>query len=283
MTDDTMSATAAARAAEYEHVFAQASRMPLKFRLRLFDALKAASTLDSDEGLRFSLESVSEFKRARRFRAAHHPLVDWIRSFTAADVFFDVGANIGWISLMAAQLHGGRVPIVAMEPAFDNFAAIMRNVLANGFQAAITPLHVALLDETGIRPLNRSGFGAGSALHAVGDAIDYARQPFVPIAVEHVLAFRLDDLLGTFGLPAPTRIKLDVDGFEHKVLAGAAETLRSTRCDVYTELVKVSPDDPDAQRTMQFMFDLGYKVAHVVEHRPSDTYPSVMDVLFTHA
>ena len=62
----------------------------------------------------------------------------------------------------------------------------------------------------------------GTALHAVGEALDYRRQPFTPVAVESILAFRLDDLVPLLGLPLPTRLKLDVDGFEHKVLDGAA-------------------------------------------------------------
>jgi FkbM family methyltransferase len=177
-------------------------------------------------------------------------------------------------------LHNGRVPIVAFEPAFDTFAALVRNIQANNVAAVVTPLNVALFDETGVRPFYRSRLGAGSASHALGDARDYARQPFEPAAVEHVLTFTLDDLVRVCSLPRPTRIKLDVDGVEARVLAGAAGVLSSGPCEVYTELIEADADDPRLRQVMDFMRRLDYEVTETVEHRPPGTFPRVVDALF---
>ncbi len=265
---------------EFEHLLREAKKLPLKRRLELLDALKSAAVVEREDGLRFSLESLVEYKRARKPSVANERLAKWVASFGPTDVFFDVGANTGSISLFAARAHEGRVPVVAFEPAFDNFAALVRNVLLNDLARVITPIHVALFDETGIRPLHRSRLGAGSALHAVGEALDYARRPFTPAAVEHVLAFRLDDLVRSFGLPMPTRIKLDVDGVEDKVLAGAVDVLASTRCDVCTELVETGPDDPHVRDVIGFLRGRGYELTEVVEHCPPGTYPRIVDALF---
>jgi hypothetical protein len=48
-----------------------------------------------------------------------------------------------------------------------------------------------------------------------------------PTVPQPVLMYRLDDLVETFGLPPANHIKLDVDGGELDVLAGAARTLAS--------------------------------------------------------
>jgi hypothetical protein len=80
----------------------------------------------------------------------------------------------------------------------------------------------------------------------------------------------------------PTRIKLDVDGVEDKVLAGAAHVLSSSRCDVYTELVEATAGDPYPANVMRFMSELGYEVDAIVEHRVEGTYPRVFDALFVH-
>jgi hypothetical protein len=97
-----------------------------------------------------------------------------------------------------------------------------------------------------------------------------------------VLAFRLDDLVRVLGLPLPTRLKLDVDGFEHKVLAGASGVLTTARCEVYTELVEAVPEDPHPREVGRFLDGLGYSPARVVEHRPPGVYPRIVDALFVH-
>jgi FkbM family methyltransferase len=268
------------RQTDFQHLLREATKLPLKQRLELLDALKSGAVVEREDGLRFSVESLPEYKRARKPSTANERLAAWIGSFGPTDVFFDIGANTGSLSLLAARMHHGRVPIFAFEPAFDNFAALVRNVLVNDLGRVITPIHVALFDQTGIRPLHRSRLGAGSALHAVGEALDYARRPFTPAAVEPVLAFRLDDLVRSFALPAPTRIKLDVDGMEDKVMAGAVDVLASTRCDVCTELVEAGPDDPHSREVIGFLRARGYELVDVVEHRPAGTYPRIVDAFF---
>jgi len=258
----------------------EAATLPIRFRLRLLEELQATAGFEDQDGLRFNLGSISEYKRARRRRVQQAPLVTWLASFGPSDVFLDIGANIGGLSLVAARLHGGRVPVIAVEPAFDSFAALVRNILANDLGNVVTPLQVALFDETGVRPFHRSRLGAGSASHTVGEPLDYARRPFTPAAVEHVLTFRLDDLVRVTGLARPTRIKLDVDGVEDKVLAGAAEVLSSSPCEVYTELIEADAADPRVGAVTAFMQRLDYEVAEVVEHRPPGAFPRVADVLF---
>lgn len=266
--------------AAVHRLLTRAGALPIRFRLRLLEELRATTDFEDQHGVRFSLESVSEYKRANRRRAQQEPLVQWLASFGPGDVFVDIGANIGSLSLIAARLHGGRVPVIAVEPAFDNFAALVRNILANNLTAVVTPLQVALFDETGVRPLYRSRLGAGSASHTVGDSLDYAGRPFTPAAVEHVLTFRLDDLVRVMRLPPPTRVKLDVDGIEEKVLAGATDILSSSAREVYTELIEADADDPRRRTVTAFMRRFGYEVAEVVEHRAPGTFPRVADVLF---
>lgn len=265
-----------------ERLIADATALPLKARLRLLDALRAGAVLQHEDGLSFTVESLAEFKRARKRSDANRDVEAWVASFRAGDVLYDVGANTGALALRTASIHGGRVPVYAFEPASDTYAALVKNIEINRAGAVVTPLHVALLDLTGLQPLHRASAGAGTALHAVGEAIDYRRQPFTPVAVEPILAFRLDDLGPMLGLPAPTRLKIDVDGFEHKVLAGAAGTLAETRCDVYLELVETVDGDPHVAAVTASLHALEYELARRVEHRPPGIYPRVFDALFVH-
>ena len=262
-----------------QRLITKAASLPIRFRLQLLEALRATTEFEDEDGLRFHLGSIAEFKRVRR-RTQQRPLAAWLASFRQTDVFLDIGANIGSLALTAARLHGGRVPVIAIEPAFDSFAALVRNIFANDFAGIVTPLQVALFDETGVRPLYRSRLGAGSASHTVNAALDYAGRPFVAAAVEQVPTYRLDDLVRVLGLPRPTRIKIDVDGVEDKVLAGAVDVLSTSACEVYTELIEADAEDPRARAVTAFMHHLGYAVVNAVEHRPPGTFPRVADVLF---
>jgi FkbM family methyltransferase len=130
------------------------------------------------------------------------------------DVIYDIGANVGAYSLIAAALGRG-ARIVAIEPHYASYAALCDNVLLNGREDVLTPLPILLGEATGLVTLGLCDVAAGAAEHRSGDAA--YRQP--------TLSFRLDDLLDQLGLPAPTLVKIDVDGAEAAVVAGGTTTL----------------------------------------------------------
>jgi len=163
--------------------------------------------------------------------------VEWIeRNVKASDVLYDIGANVGAYSLIAAAL-GRSARVVAVEPAYASYAALCDNVLLNGAQDIIVPLPVLLGARTGLVTLGYRDVAAGAAEHLVGaEGAAAYRQP--------TLAYRLDDLVEHLGLPAPTLAKIDVDGAEAAVLAGAPQTL--ARAELRSVLVEVERSGGDA-------------------------------------
>ena len=147
--------------------------------------------------------------------------VRWIEeSVRPGDVLYDVGANVGSYSLIAAAQPVENLRVVAVEPGYASYAALCDNVALNGFEETVTPLPVVLSDRTGLADLAYRSIEPGAAEHPpqAGASAVY-RQP--------VLSFRIDDLVSQIGLPAPTLLKIDVDGAEAPVLAGAPLTLAS--------------------------------------------------------
>jgi len=162
--------------------------------------------------------------------------VAWLeRSVRPGDVVWDVGANVGVYALLAARLLEGSGTVVAVEPGYANFAALCENVVLNGLEARVTPLPLVLGDAPRTATLDYSDLRAGSALHGLdgsSGATAY-RQP--------VLVHTLDQVVEAFGVPAPTLLKLDVDGGEASVLAGARAVLagaelRSVIVEIESEL-----------------------------------------------
>ena len=70
------------------------------------------------------------------------------------DVFYDIGANVGPYSLIAAKATGGQAQIFAFEPSPASFRDLTRNIELNGCTDSVTPLPVALWSETRMLPVS---------------------------------------------------------------------------------------------------------------------------------
>jgi FkbM family methyltransferase len=152
--------------------------------------------------------------------------VNWIETFVKeGEVLFDIGANVGAYSLVAAKFFNGKVKVYAFEPSIFNFSQLCRNIQLNKSERAIIPLAVALSDETCIGEFNYHNQISGGSLHTFGKAIDYVGNVFEPEYVQPMISFRIDDLIEQFNVPVPNHIKIDVDGIELSVLKGADKTL----------------------------------------------------------
>ena len=185
--------------------------------------------------------------------------VAWIETFLKEDdIFYDVGANIGAYSLMAAKYHNSNIKVYAFEPGFSNFPQLVKNIVLNGCEESIIPLQVALSNKTIVGTFNYSNLVSGAALHALGEAIDELGRPFKPILRQPVLAYRVDDLVKQFRIPVPNHIKIDVDGAELAVLEGAAETL--TDSSVKSIIVEVAEGTEKTAHLVELLVGKGFQL-----------------------
>lgn len=156
---------------------------------------------------------VRSYTQLKRTQEKEPETVAWLRShIKAGDVFYDVGANIGQYSLLAEKL-GARV--FAFEPSGITFGELAHNIILNN--STITPLPLALSESRSLRYFNLSTDEPGASNHTLS--------PSRGVRAQGVLSFPLDELVRLFSLPAPTHMKIDVDGGEAELLAGARDTL----------------------------------------------------------
>lgn len=134
------------------------------------------------------------------------------------DVVFDIGANIGYWSILLAKMVGESGRVVAFEPDPSNFVILKRNLEMNGLTQVI-PLESGLGDVEGVALLYRSKFNAGdSSFSPVPDAMDVTRAH----------RRRLDSVCRELDL-YPSFIKVDVQGHELEVLRGYAGAPREAQ------------------------------------------------------
>jgi FkbM family methyltransferase len=150
-----------------------------------------------------------------------HRLVD------PGDLVLDIGANVGYLTSLAAVRAGTAGQVIAYEPHPRVFEMLSGNVASWAAHPGVAPveLHEAALSdhagegELAAGPLHNANMGL-SALQAPGTAaVAEATVYTVPID-------RLDDVVGdrSVGL-----LKIDVEGHELEVLRGGVELLRSGR------------------------------------------------------
>jgi O-methyltransferase len=240
-----------------------------------------AAEIEVGNGVKITARSKKESRRFTRPIEAN--VLEWLGSLRAGDVFYDIGANCGTLTLAAAGMHGDEVKIVAIEPGYANFESLARNLSHNRMLGFVTPLQVALLDRTRLEPINYyRSTAAGTSLHAVGRPVDHEDNEFTPVEAQMVPAFTLDDLIGLLGLPAPTHVKVDVDGAEGPLLQGAAATLeRGTIKELLVEIVDHDRAGTRLAECRSMMERHGYALAETLAHNPDDSSESfVADYLF---
>ncbi len=140
------------------------------------------------------------------------------RQLRPGDVFLDLGAHIGLYSLVLARRVGPAGRVLAVEPEPDSFARLLSNVARNDL-AQVEAVQAAVSDREETRTLwlaARGNRGGSSFLRGAGASLEVRCLP-----VPRLLADR--------GLPVVHAAKLDLEGFELRVLQAWAEAVSPAR------------------------------------------------------
>ena len=164
--------------------------------------------------------------------------------------FVDVGANVGYFSLLAALLVGERGRVIAFEPRADNVELLRRSVADNGF--ANVEVHACAVAERA----QELAFFASGEVQSSGRLMQEreAGSELLPT----VRAVALDEALAAE--PRVDVIKMDIEGAEPRALAGMHALLRRHRPTLLTEFC------PELLRTTSGVEPLAYLDALAVDH-----------------
>jgi FkbM family methyltransferase len=132
------------------------------------------------------------------------------RALKAGDTFYDIGANVGFYTLLAAsRIEPGNV--YAFEPDPANVKFLRRHLELNQVPNARV-FDVAIADHNGETSFEQAPHRAMGRLSAQGSLVVRART--------------LDGLISEDALPPPTCIKMDIEGAELGALRAGAECFR---------------------------------------------------------
>lgn len=161
------------------------------------------------------------------------------------DVVLDVGAHVGYFTMLAARLVGRQGRVIAFEPLPVNLAYLRQHQRVNR------------LDNVDILPLAVGGTQREMTLALRGGS-GRGRLESGRHAGPRVRVTSLDALLRSGRLPEPDFIKMDVEGAETEALQGAAELLGRCRP---TMLLSVHGQRGHGSKAI--LTSLGYRLSHV--------------------
>jgi len=162
------------------------------------------------------------------------------------DIVVDIGANFGMYTLGAAKrlVSGGKV--LAFEPDARSMSLLKENIRLNKFENLVTCLDVCVGSYDGKVDFFAAADPSFSGIYDTNRS-ETTGCLSLPIR-------RLDSVMQEHGVTRVNKIKIDVEGAEHEVLKGAAETLANSDALI---MLEISPKNLDKDRVEQLAGMLG--------------------------
>jgi FkbM family methyltransferase len=141
------------------------------------------------------------------------------QNLKAGDIFYDIGTNVGFFTVIAARKVGRTGHVYSFEPLPDNVKAIQHNIDLNGFKNT-TILAKAVAERSGTGELLVAGYSGGSALSTAN------MPPPDMTGTMAVDIVSIDALIEAGTIRPPSLVKVDVEGAELGVFKGMTETMK---------------------------------------------------------
>ncbi len=157
-----------------------------------------------------------------RWLGTYEPeLAEAVRQFLRPNMtVYDVGANIGYVSLLLAHHVRPEGKVFAFEALPANVERIRRNVALNGLESRITLVAQAVADQSGeLTFFVHESVGMGKVAGSAGRREEQYQ------AEIRVATLSLDEFVYGLGNPAPDVVKMDIEGGEVLALPGMKRIL----------------------------------------------------------
>ncbi|WP_405583909.1 FkbM family methyltransferase [Streptomyces sp. NBC_01190] len=228
----------------------------------------------TETGARFALDTQDLIQRYLYLFGTWEPrMTQWLRRrLRPGDTFVDVGANIGYFSVIASELVGPEGKVVAIEASRAFQDRLEQNARLNGC-TNIRALHTAVSDKRQTLTFilaSSHNMGANSIVPYDGPAE----------STFEIEAFPLPDVLEEDEITSARVIKVDVEGAEGSVVRGMVALLDRLRPDAEIT-VEVTPErmaqlGDSVEELLDTMRGAGFNVYRLANEYAAATYPSAL-------
>jgi FkbM family methyltransferase len=184
--------------------------------------------LKNEIKMKFASSNLIGDLRAYSFSVKEPETLSWIEQCPDG-VFFDIGANIGLYTIYYGLVKHSK--IYAFECAAFNLPGLVKNINLNSMAYKVNIISTPLGDKQGFESLYLCGMDEGLAGHVFASDCDESGDKHNYEYSSSLLGMSLDYMF-TSGLISdiPVNIKIDVDGTEGQIIAGAIQTLAHPDC-----------------------------------------------------
>jgi len=140
----------------------------------------------------------------------------------SGDIVYDIGANIGFYTVILGKAVGKKGRLIAFEPNKQSYARLQENLNLNALNN-VRLFCLALDNKNG-------GLKLFIGNNPIGSSLVYSsafKQNYQIVKV-----VKGDDLKEEENLPSPRAVKIDVEGYEYEVIQGLHRTLLSPSCEL---------------------------------------------------
>ena len=175
---------------------------------------------------------------------------------------YDVGGNIGIMSLFFSRAVGPKGCVLTFEPNPDTIPLLEDNITVNDLSnVRIYNVAIGATSHTGELVVNRGRRGSGSMEQSIVEQYRLSGEN----RHYQVRIWPLDELTKKRNLPLPDFIKIDTEGYEYQCLLGMREIIESCWPRLYIEMHGASDQRKknNAKKVFTFLIDRGYTLHQV--------------------
>lgn len=170
----------------------------------------------------------------------------------SGNVVFDLGAHVGFYTLLASVLVGETGRVFAFEPLPNNLNYLKQHLSLNSI-TNVQVIEAAVSDRTGVATFDIHDSSFQGHLSTTGQL--------------QVKTVSLDDWIAKGKIPSPDYMKIDVEGAEMDVLVGARELLQRS----HPKIALATHSDELRYDCCQFLKTLGYQLQPINAHSIEET------------
>jgi len=187
----------------------------------------------------------------------------FVKNIKSGDVFYDIGANQGFFSLLIKEAFGDEVEVHSFEPVEQYFQIIQLRFKNNLNKNNIYLNQLALSDHIGDLKLK---VPIKISLNTTASILDdFAKRYFNKYKEIKVKCTTLDDYCTTHKYP--TFMKIDIDGSESFVINGATGTLSKYGPVICMEIMDGDMGIKYSLKAVNKLINLGYKIFHIDDNQ----------------
>jgi FkbM family methyltransferase len=200
------------------------------------------------------LEYVSQALLCNRHREIG-TLQKLLANLYPGDVAFDVGAYMGVFTIIMAKKIGSRGAVVAFEPSHNNFKILERNIRLN-YLSNVYPLNLALGESSSTGVIYENDEES-----SLSQAVSSSRNCHTINIVSG------DEVVKSNHLTVPKIIKIDVEGFEFRVIQGFRNILANKACRIVCCEIhpRLHPDGETFKDIESFLTLLKFQLEEIID------------------